>query len=200
MMKFSEKMQARYTVKRYDPTSKVSAATLAELKEILHLSPSSTNSQPWNFVFVTDAAIREKLAEASYFNKEKIQDCTCLIVFRVIRNVADFEAQNNTYNMPGSIQYYDNFLKPLGDVHIRYWMSQQVYLSLGVLLAACAAMGIDSTPMEGIKTEVYDDILGDQNYETLFAVCIGKRADDDQNQPGLRPKTRLPIENILVEL
>lgn len=136
MMKFSEKMQARYTVKRYDATSEISAATLAELKEILHLSPSSTNSQPWNFVFVTDAATRQKLAEASYFNKDKILNCNCLIVFRVIRHVADFETQNNTYNIPGAIQYYENFLKPLGDAHIKYWMSQQVYLSLGVLLAA----------------------------------------------------------------
>lgn len=199
-MKFSEKMQARYTVKKYDATQAVSAETLAELKEILHLSPSSTNSQPWNFVFVTDATTRQKLAEASYFNKDKILDCSCLIVFRVIRNVADFEAQNHAFNMPGSIQYYDNFLKPLGDTHIRYWMSQQVYLSLGVLLAACAQMDIDATPMEGIITAAYDAILADDKYETLFAVCIGHRADDDQNQPSLRPKTRLPIENILVEL
>jgi len=199
-MKFSEKMQSRYTVKKYDPTKTISTGDLDELKKILHLSPSSINSQPWNFVFVTDNATKTKLAEASYFNKDRILDCSCLIVFQVIKNVADFEQQTHKYNVEGAIGYYNTFIKPLGDAYIRSWMEHQVYLSLGVLLTACAQLGIDSTPMEGIIPAQYDAVLSNDRYETLFAVCIGKRSDTDQNQPQLNPKSRLPIENVLAEI
>ena len=76
-------------------------------------------------------------------------------------------------------------------------MSHQVYLSLGVLLSACAQMEIDSTPMEGIEIAKYDAILNNEKYTTLFAVAIGVRDDNDFNQPKLKPKSRLNFEEIL---
>jgi nitroreductase/dihydropteridine reductase len=49
-MNFLEKMKSRYTVKKYNPQGTISEEQIQQLKEILHLSPSSINSQPWNFV------------------------------------------------------------------------------------------------------------------------------------------------------
>ncbi|MEN4761865.1 nitroreductase family protein [Chryseobacterium sp. C39-AII1] len=51
-MSFLEKMKSRYTVKKYNPQGIISEEKIQQLKEILQLSPSSINSQPWNFVFV----------------------------------------------------------------------------------------------------------------------------------------------------
>lgn len=53
-MNFLDKMKNRYTVKKYNPQGKVSEEQITVLKEILNLSPSSINSQPWNFIFVND--------------------------------------------------------------------------------------------------------------------------------------------------
>jgi nitroreductase/dihydropteridine reductase len=78
-------------------------------------------------------------------------------------------------------------------------LAHQVYLSLGVLLSACAAMGIDSTPMEGIEPDLYDGILNNERYETLFAVAIGEKDEADTNQPKFNPKTRLKAEKVIVE-
>jgi len=69
--------------------------------------------------------------------------------------------------------------------------------SLGFFLSACAAMGIDSTPMEGIAKDAYRDLLDVQDYKVLFAVAIGQRKSDDDNQPSITPKTRLPREDII---
>lgn len=60
-------------------------------------------------------------------------------------------------------------------------------------------MGIDSTPMEGILSAEYDNLLADADYTTLFAVAIGYRDPEDSNQLYLRPKSRLPLEEVVKE-
>ena len=65
-MSFITSMQQRYTTKKYDPTKKIDSQKIEELKQILQLSPSSINSQPWKFTFVSDQKTKEKLSEVSY--------------------------------------------------------------------------------------------------------------------------------------
>ena len=60
-------------------------------------------------------------------------------------------------------------------------------------------MGIDSTPMEGILGAEYDNLLGDADYTTLFAVAIGYRDPEDSNQLHFRPKSRLPLTDVVKE-
>lgn len=199
-MSFLEKMKSRYTVKKYNPQGTISEEQLQTLKEILHLSPSSINSQPWNFVFVNNPEIKEKLAEASYFNKEKILESSQLIVFQALKNPEDFEKQIEENLPEGSINYYKTFVKPKGEAEIKSWLKHQVYLSLGVLLSACADMGIDSTPMEGIENDKYDAILNNEKYESLFAVVIGEKSEADKNQPIHTPKKRLNRQNVILEI
>lgn len=199
-MNFLEKMKSRYTVKKYNPQGTISEEKLQTLKEILHLSPSSINSQPWNFFFVNNPLIKEQLAEASYFNKEKILDSSYLIVFQVIKDPEDFEKQIEENLPEGSINYYKTFVKPKGEAEIKSWLKHQVYLSLGILLSACADMEIDSSPMEGIENGKYDEILKNKNYETLFAVAIGEKSENDSNQPIHTPKKRLKRENVIFEM
>lgn len=198
-MNFLDQMKNRYTVKKYNPQGKISEEQIATLQEILHLSPSSINSQPWNFVFVNDPELKKQLGNKSYFNKEKVLDSSHVIVFQVIKNIENFEKQIEENLPEGSVNYYRTMVKPKGEEAIKSWLGHQVYLSLGVLLSACAAMGIDSTPMEGIEPEGYDAVLNNEKYETLFAVAIGERDEADTNQPKFNPKKRLNAEKIIVE-
>jgi len=198
-MIFLDQMKKRYTVKKYNPQAKISEEQIAELKEILNLSPSSINSQPWNFIFVNKPELKGQLAEASYFNKEKVLESSHVIVFQVLKDPADFEKQIEENLPEGSVSYYRTMVKPNGEAAVKSWLGHQVYLSLGILLSACAAMGIDSTPMEGIETDKYNEILKNDSYETLFAVAIGKRADNDSNHPETTPKRRLKREMVILE-
>ncbi|MDR6528331.1 nitroreductase/dihydropteridine reductase [Chryseobacterium rhizosphaerae] len=198
-MNFLEKMKTRYTVKKYNPQGSISAEQVKELQEILSLSPSSINSQPWNFIFTNNSELKNQLAEVSYINKEKVLDCSHLIIFQVLKNTQDFERQIEENLPEGAVNYYRNRVKPKGEAAVKSWLAHQVYLSLGIFLSACAAMGIDSTPMEGIEPEQYDDILKNEKYETLFAVAIGQREETDANQPKLNPKTRLKTEKVIIE-
>lgn len=196
-MSFLESLQNRYTTKKYDPTKKISESEINELKEIVRLSPSSINSQPWKFTFVSDEKIKAELAKASYFNDEKVLEASHVVVFSAIDDIAYFERQIEVNNPPRAVAYYEQFLKDKPEQELKMWFAHQVYLSLGVFLSACAEMGIDSTPMEGIVMEDYDTILKNENHKTLFAVAIGYRDKDDLNQPDKTPKSRLAIDDVI---
>ena len=196
-MDFLALAESRYTTKKYNPNEKISDEKIKQLTEVLRLSPSSINSQPWKFSMISDEKLKNELASVSYFNEPKIKDASHIVVFSAIDDVEKFEQQIKQNLPEGAVGYFNQFLKPKPEAEIKAWFGHQVYLSLGFFLSACAALGIDSTPMEGIKTEEYDKILKIDGYTTLFAVAIGYRAAEDVNQPSVKPKSRLALENVV---
>ncbi len=196
-MDFLKAMTNRYTTKLYDNNQKVETQIIEELKQILRLSPSSINSQPWLFDFVTDQSTKEHLAEVSAHNSAKLIDCQLVVVFSRIDSISDFEQWMSGNLAEPAINYYNANIKPLSESEIKCWFSKQVYLSIGVLLSACATMGLDSTPMEGIDCKKYDEILEHSTHKTLAAVAIGIRNSDDFNQPSRMPKSRREISQII---
>lgn len=194
---FLELAQTRYATKVYDATKKVSEEQIDQLAEILRLTPSSINSQPWQFVIVADEQMKNSLAEVSLGNASKVKDASHLVVFRGVKNLEKLEAQMKEYLSEGALAFYNGRVKN-DEAGVREWIGRQVYISLGFFLAACADMGIDSTPMEGIDTAEYDKVLnlGD-DYQTLCVVAIGYRSAEDSNQPSITPKKRLPKEQVI---
>lgn len=196
-MDFLTLAESRYTTKKYNPNEKISDEKIKQLMEVLRLSPSSINSQPWKFSIISDEKLKSELASVSFFNEPKIKDASHLVVFSAIDDVEKFEQQIKQNLPEGAVGYFNQFIKPKPEAEIKAWLKHQVYLSLGFFLSACATLEIDSTPMEGIKTEEYDRILNIEGYTTLFAVAIGYRATEDVNQPSVKPKSRLALENVV---
>src|SRR5882762_9678860 len=111
-MSFLDLAKSRYTAKKYNSDEKISYEKIEELKEILLLSPSSINSQPWKFTFVSDEKVKRNLASVSYFNDQKIIEASHLVVFSVIDNIEKFEEQIRQNLPAGAVGYYNQFLKP----------------------------------------------------------------------------------------
>ncbi|SFS72371.1 nitroreductase family protein [Sphingobacterium wenxiniae] len=199
-MSFLEIAQERYATKKYNPNEKIAGEVIEELKAILRLSPSSINSQPWKFTIVGNDEVKSKLAKVSYHNEEKINQASHIVVFHVINDVTKFENENLSQLPEGAVNYYKQHLQSLGEEAIQTWMQHQVYLALGFFLSACGSMRIDSTPMEGIKPDEYNNILPYEGYTALFAVAIGRRDAEDFNQPSLKPKSRRSQEEITISL
>lgn len=196
-MDFLNLSNSRYTTKKYNSELKISEDKIEQLKHILRMSPSSIDSQPWKFIFISDEKLKNKLAGESFFNEHKVNDASHLVIFNVIDNLQKFEEQINKNLPEGSVGYYNKNLKTRSEQEIKSWLAHQVYLSLGFFLSACAAMGIDSTSMEGINIEGYDNILQTKDYKPLFAVAIGYRDSEDANQPSITPKSRLNIAEVI---
>lgn len=195
-MNFLESMQERYATKEYEATKNIALNDLKELLEVLRLSPSSINSQPWHFTVVRDEELKSKFANVSFHNKQKIHDCDTLIIFQRFSDVTAFEKRSVKYIPEPAWAYYTNKVKPQGGGEIKNWFTHQIYLALGVLLSACALKKIDSTPMEGIDVKAYDELLKNEKYETVLAVALGYRNEEDAYQPSKRIKSRLDNEKI----
>ncbi|MGI9526505.1 MAG: NAD(P)H-dependent oxidoreductase [Weeksellaceae bacterium] len=196
-MNMLEAMKQRYTVKKYSE-EKLKDADIADLKEILRLSPSSINAQPWRFIFVRDKEMKAKLAAKSLFNEQKILEADTLVVFQTMTE-SYFNEFAPEYIPTRVYEYYQQEVtkRPGG---YPAWASRQAYIAMGILLAACAEKSIGSTPMEGIIPEAYDEILDDKNYKSIAAVSLGMPSDEDYNSLEKAPKQRLPLEKVVVEI
>ena len=183
-------LQSRYTAKAYDPSFRLSEEQLATIKEVLRLSPSSINSQPWAFELIENGPLKSALAEESRSNLERVKQASLLIVFYTYRDVATFIKERiDTQEAPVQT-YFHTYIASQGDDAIRAWQTYQLYIALGVLLTSIASMGLDSTPMEGINVAQYDNLLGREKYRPVIAVLIGRHATDDFNHPSRKNKQR----------
>lgn len=197
-MSFLDLAKRRYATKKYDPTKKVSAEQIEELKEIIRLSPSSINSQPWKFTFVTNEVVKKELASKSYMNENSINDVGLLVVFSVMEDIEHFE-QRNISILPEAWRtgFYEPIVRSNGDVATKSWMESQVYLSLGYFLSACISMGLDATPMEGIDRTAYKEILAQNGFAPLFAVTVGYADTSDWAHPTVLPKLRFELDEVV---
>ncbi|MGC3979396.1 MAG: hypothetical protein QM751_14940 [Paludibacteraceae bacterium] len=54
--------------------------------------------------------------------------------------------------------------------------------------------------MEGINLPECVRILNQKGYKVLFTVALGYRDVDDFNQSSFKPKSRLPLNEVIVSL
>ena len=137
-MSFLSSMENRYTTKKYNPNKKISIENIDELKQVLRLSPSSINSQPWKFTFVSDSETKERLSTVSWHNTNKVLDCDTVVIFSRINDTSLFESQIKRELPEGAVNYYMEFIKPqaegksnLGSTSKSIWLWE--YFSAHVL-------------------------------------------------------------------
>jgi nitroreductase len=184
-------LEWRYATQKFDARP-IDAAAWDALERALVLTPSSFGIQPWAFLVVEDAAVRQQLLAASW-NQAQVVEAPKLVVFaaRTGLDAADAEryvrrAMDVRKLAPGTL---DGFLKTLvrfvGQPKEKYdvdaWAVRQVYIALGQFMTAAAMLGIDTCPMEGISNAKYDEILGlpAKRLRSAVVCCAGHRAEDD---------------------
>jgi nitroreductase len=197
----------RYAVKKFDATKTVPAATWAAIEEALVLAPSSYGLQPWKFFVVTDRAIRQRLVPVSW-GQTQVVDASHLVVLAVKADVGPADAERliaRTAEVRGiPVAVLDGYkqmmvgsLSRQSPEAIREWMTRQVFIALGQLLASCALLGVDACPMEGFQPEQYDEILGltAKGYRSVVIAPVGYRHADDKN--ATMKKVRYPKAEIV---
>lgn len=192
--------QTRYATKRFDSQKQIAQEKIDELKKILHLAPSSINIQPWKFHFIQNPEIKTKLAEVSMHNTEKIKQANLLIVFSVADDLDAFQNVVDTNLPEGLRDWYNHSKEEMPETDLRVWLSRQVYIALGIALSATIALGLDSTPMEGIESDKYMEILNMKDYKPLVALAVGYHSEEDYNHPEIMPKSRRPFEDVIVTI
>lgn len=196
-MNILELIQKRYTAKKYNAQKEIPQEKIEDLKEILRLTPSSINIQPWKFTFVQNPEIKAKLATVSMHNAEKVNQAKLLVVFSVADDLDAFQKVVDNEFQPARRDWYNQIKASMPEADLKIWLSKQVYIALGVGLTASASMGLDSTAMEGIESDKYMEILNMSAYKPLFAMAVGYASEDDFNRLDVIPKSRRLLENVV---
>lgn len=217
MKNITEAMNWRYSTKEFDANKKISAVDFQSLKDILRLSPSSTNIQPWHFVIADDEAGKARIAKGTQgmfdFNTAKVKDASHVIIFcsRIYANdeflheVLDKEDADGRFAEPKFKEQMHQVRKMFLDIR-RYeqkdephWLVEQVYLNMGALLLGAATLGIDAVPMEGADLKALDEEfeLRSKGYTAVAVISLGYRSEDDFNAD--LPKSRLSEASIITK-
>ena len=203
-------LRRRYATKAFDPARKIDPATWAALEQAAVLAPSSYGLQPWNFVVVTDPAVRKQLHPASW-NQAQVLDASHLVVFAaknpptaadVERHVANAEAVRG--QPAGSLdalkQMILGSLSRMSPADAHAWAARQCYIPLGVFLSAAAHLGVDACPMEGFQPEKYDEILGltARGLKSVVIATAGYRSATDKYAAAA--KVRFPVDEVVIRV
>lgn len=209
---------SRYTTKVFDNSKKIPADQVEKVKQLLRLSPSSTNLQPWHFILAgTDegkARIAKATSGAYSFNEPKVLNASHVVVF-CAKTTLDEEYLNVVLQQEQSDQRFINDEVMAGqhkgrsffaNMHrfdykdAQHWMEKQVYLNVGNFLLGVASLGIDAVPIEGFDPRILDAEFGlhEQGFTSVVIVAIGYRSENDFN--AALPKSRLPLSRTLTEI
>lgn len=204
-----EAMNWRYACKKYSD-KKVSQEDIDSLLEILRLTASSLGLQAWKFVLVESKDVRAELLPATYNQAQAIEASHFIVLCRKtdVSSVEVDQYVEQTAKVRGitveSLEGFKNMVQGYvdqaqGDKQIS-WLSNQVYIALGTLLTATAAMKIDSTPIEGLNPAEYDRILDlpSKKLATVVACAIGYRHEEDKY--AATPKVRFDSEDVILKL
>jgi nitroreductase len=200
----------RYATKQFDPTRKIDPMLWATLEDSLVLTPSSFGLQPWKFIVVRDAKLRESLVAASW-GQRQVAEASHLVVFATpqqfterdidrfldrtceIRGVPATALAGYRGMMVGSLMGRDEAARQV-------WAANQVYIALGNFLTSAAVLGIDACPLEGIDPAKYDELLGlpARGLLTVVAAAAGYRLPADKYASAR--KVRYAKNELVLEL
>ncbi len=215
-MNIAELVRSRHTCKAYDAQRPLTEEQLQQLQEILRLSPSSVNSQPWHFFLVTSEAGKETLIPTlTEHNREKVRQAALTVVIATqteldeahLQALLAQEEQDGRFGgneeakkgADGARRYYVG-LNSSSPQQQQAWMARQAYLSLGFLLMGAATLGLDATPIEGFFPEQLDAAFGltELGLKSVVVASIGYRSEQDFN--ASLTKSRLPAEQLFTRL
>lgn len=200
----------RYATKKMDPTKTVPQDKVDAIIEAIRMAPTSSGTQPFELIVVTNPDVRSKIAEAAN-GQAQITDGSHVLVFAAWDNYTaerideviglNVEARGD---LPMLHAYYDNLKSNYvpRDAETNYaHAARQAYIALGIALVAAAEQEVDSTPMEGFSPDAVDAILGlkERGLRSVVLMPLGYR---DEAGDWLLPmdKVRKSRDTIVTEV
>ncbi|MGM0884978.1 MAG: NAD(P)H-dependent oxidoreductase [Bacillota bacterium] len=205
--------QFRHACKAFDTNKKITDEDFHFILETGRLSPSSFGFEPWKFVVIQDASLREKLKLVSGGAQGQLPTASHFVVILARRkeglrhdSVHVIKMMKDIHHMPDEVVqglsgFYKSFVETEledNDRLIFEWASKQTYIALGNMMTAAAQIGIDSCPIEGFdKKQVTailqnEGIINGDDFGVACMVAFGYRQEDPK-----RPKTRQHIDEIV---
>ena len=197
-MNVIDAIQARRSIKAYDPAHKMSETEVKKLISLAMLAPTAFNIQHWRFVAVEDANLRSEIQAVSW-NQAQVTEASLLLVL-----VADVQAWQKDpsrywkdapqavadFLVPAIKQYYTGHEQAQRDEAMR----SCGMAAMNIMLAA-KEMGYDTCPMDGFDFDAVAKLLNlpADHIPTMF-VTVGKGVKEAWPRGG-----QLSINEVLIK-
>ena len=192
-------IEARRSVKAFDPTHRMSEAEVRELLSLGLLAPTAFNVQHWRFVVVDDPALRQEIRKVAW-NQAQVTDASLLLVLcadlkawekspeRYWRNV---DATVRDYLVPAILQYYAGREQVQRDEAMR---------SCGLvgmtLMLAAKEMGYDSSSMDGFDYDAVGKLIHlPEDHVISFMLAVGRGIQPAFPRAGQLEMSEVVIHN-----
>lgn len=203
----------RYTAKKYNPDMPCSDEDFHAIIEAGRMSPSSMGFEPWHFVHLKNRDIINEILPYLWGGQGKVEDASHLVLLlgreaqamkpyspyltHIHEDIQRYPAEGLEARMDRYTKFIneDKGLKTEAEKNL--WVDKQVYIALSNMLTMSAALGVDSTALEGYEREPIEKILTERgvynpdDFHLAVMVCFG-HSDSEH-----RPKTRQPMEEVL---
>lgn len=202
MPEFTDAMAFRHACKRFTE-QKIPEAAFDQILEFGRMSPSSFGMEPWRFLVVTDAALREALRPLCW-NQPQITESSHLVIITAdnecIKPGTEYvRAMFARRGLPEEayeryLGIYANHMAPQFHSReaIEAWTHKQCYLAAANMMTGAASLGIDSCPIEGFeKAKVEAALALEPARSVALIIAFGYRLDP---QPG---HYRLDLDTIV---
>ncbi|KSU88311.1 NAD(P)H nitroreductase [Priestia veravalensis] len=199
---FNKILKERRSIKRYDPTVKISREEMEEILTVATTAPSSVNMQPWRFLVIESDEAKAQLAELAKFNSTQVETSAAIIaVFGDVQNVEYFDeiydkAVEVGY-MPQDVkdnikQAFSSYFETISNEDMKdVVLIDGGLVSMQIMLAA-RAYGYDTNPIGGYEKEKVTEVFGmdKERHVPVMLISIGKAVDEGH------PSVRLPINRV----
>ena len=202
----------RYTAKKYNPNMPCSEEDFHAIIEAGRMSPSSMGFEPWHFVHLKNQDIIDEIMPYLWGGQGKVEDASHLVLLlgrdykemkpysdyltHIHEDIQHYPAENLVKRMKKYIKFILEDKGYTTEEEKNLWVDKQVYIALSNMLTMSAALGVDSTPLEGFEFKPIEEILtkhgvyDPEKFHLTVMVCFG-HSDCEH-----REKTRQPMEEV----
>ncbi|MDQ0195176.1 nitroreductase family protein [Paenibacillus wynnii] len=199
---FTSIITGRRSIRKYDPSVKISKEEMTEILTEATLAPSSVNMQPWRFIVIESAEGKSKLAPLAKFNQVQVETSSAVIA--VFGDLNNFDYAEEIYGaaverglMPADVKERQltalagHFSTLPADVNKDTVLIDAGLVSMQLMLAA-RAHGYDTNPIGGYEKDRIAEAYGldKERYIPVMLISIGKAAEEGY------ASVRLPIDKI----
>ena len=190
-------IQARRSVKHFDPDQKISGEELEKLLSLALYSPTAFNIQNWRFVVVQDPALRRRIQKASW-DQAQVTEASVLIILCADLKAWEKEPIRYWRSAPEPVQEFivpaiDQYYRGLDQVQ-RDEAMRSCGIAAQTLMLAAKSMGYDSCPMDGFDFEAVSNLINlPDDHAICMFVAIGKAAEESKPSHD-----RLSLDEVVV--
>jgi nitroreductase / dihydropteridine reductase len=177
-MEFAEIMAGRFSSREFTERS-IPESKIKQLVELIRLSPSDLNLQPWKLTVIRDKDVRLRLLPATW-NQEQTITCSHLLVLcadcDLVSLIEKVDCLNEQAGMSGEERRLMRDMalemnRKMSKEQILHWAQCNVYLALANALSGAKSLGLDACPMTGFDSSQYARILSTPPHLVPTALC-----------------------------